>query len=1137
MGIRYGAALGAMTIAMVSAMPVAAQQASADARHTIALPAQPLDESLYDLSRSTGLQLVFTDASLRKMRAPAVRGQLTARQALDLLLKGSGYTYRFVNKNTVRVLRASAAASKAAVGPISYTNGAQAGASATAASPPRPTAAEAVRNIVVTGSRIERDADETPTPITSVSEEEFDESGATELGEFIADLPAASSTLNDSTVAGNVQNSGLSAIQLRNLGDNRTLVLIDGRRTVSNSANANRVSTSTIPSSFIDRIEIITGGASSIYGSDAVAGVVNIITTDDRGFRLRTRGGITEHGDGEEFTIDGRWGTRFADGRGYFAVSGTYDRDYGIKASERDWAIRQASYDYDDDGFNVFETLYLNSSNTLTSGDQPASTFPPNELRDLSGFTPGGVFYAANSAQDRFYDANGIVPLGPDTQTGEVVEPGDRDDGNTGYFLPNRDGYNQRALRSLLLARERYLAAGKFDFDVSDATSLFGQVQYSRVDSGEIREPVGIGFDSTVAVFDPQTGTQTDVTIGRIPCRREDLGPCNPTVPYEVFANNFTSNTRGVAWDRRFVEVGGQETDNRRETLRSWLGARGEAWGDWRWEASAGYGVYTQNQFRLNEINGLALQQALDADVGPDGAIRCADAEARAEGCVPINLFGEGSITAEAADYIRADLNQRVTIKQQTFQGFMSGSVFDLPAGAVRGAFGIDYRKDSLRLRGDELSNIGGTTGNTVPDFGGSIAAMEGFGELNIPLLTDQPFFRLLSLDVSARVADYDIRSVGTVFSYRAGLQWAPVNDLRLRAQFARAQRAPDLAELYSPPRGDFDTVRDVCDGVSPTTAGRIAARCLEDPGIQAAIAGAIADGDEPEFDQGSSNIYSPNGGNLNLKEETADTLTVGAVFEPRFLPRLSISADYYDIDIADAISQYGNEDILLQCYDSDLPASDNPFCGDVARNPNNGRILRLTQRQFNVSSLETSGIDVAVRYRFDLSDSLGIPGRWDLRYDGTHILKQESRFFGLEGLVITDQRGDLSQGSFKYRGRATASWRLDGFRLRYTAKVLGKTLDSRIRLNAFQDVQAEVPDAEFPLFLRIPAVWEHDIFASYEFDVGSAETRIYAGVNNLFDRVSPFLPTGTSSGRLTNLNGNYDVAGRRFYVGAVLEF
>jgi iron complex outermembrane recepter protein len=998
--------------------------------------------------------------------------------------------------------------------------------------------AEPEAEIRVTGSRIARETYDTPAPTIGISNADLSEAGDTELSETLADLPAVSSTLNDSAVTGNTQNSGLSSIQLRNLGDNRTLVLIDGRRTVSNSGIGNRVSLSTIPTDFVSRVDIITGGTSSVYGSDAVAGVVNIITESrDTGFKLRARSGITGEGDGQEVTFNGSWGKRFADKRGYFLVSGTYDRDWGIRATDREWAVRPVGYSYDfETGRNLFDTVFLNADGAPTSGGQPAGSFPPNVYSDLSSFISGGVFSGASSSRDRFYRDGVLVPLGPDVQTGRPVNVGTTDNGNTGYFLPNRDGYNQRTGRSLILPRERYLAAAKLDFEFSPAISAFAQVQYSKIYSGETREAVGIGWDSTFPLTDPVTGITSEYEYGKIPCLRN--GACNPFVPTVLRGNETPSTGVGIAWDRRFDEVGGQITDNERETIRSWAGLRGDLGGSWKWEASAGFGQYEQLQFRRNEINAGNLIDGLNAEIGPDGRPRCVDAAARARGCVPVNLFGEGSITPEAADWIRADLRQDLTIRQYTGQAFVSGTLLDLPAGPLGAAFGIDYRRDSQDLRGDLLSQNGGTTGNAVPNFAGSITAVEGYGEVSVPILRDQPFASLLSADASARVARYNIDRVGTVFSWRGGIQYAPIRDLRFRAQYARAQRAPDIAELFSPPRGNFEAATDVCDGVRPTTAGRIAANCRLDPGIQALFAQQAAEGVTQRYTQVGSNLFSPNGGNPGLKEETADTFTVGAVFNPGFVPGLTLAVDYYDIRIRDAIDAYSNLDIQLQCYDTDTPQTGNPFCADITRNGNNGQIVELVQRQVNLARFDTAGLDVAFNYRFRLEKLTGIPGRFDLRYDGTHVLKQEVSFDGVDGNVVNDLSGDLANGSFKYRARGSLAWSMDNFRLRWTTTYYGRISDSNTLRARYEALLATVPDAEVPTYLNIGDVVENDLYVAFDVDVGRRKSfRLYGGVNNLFDQTSPFLPTGTESGRLTNQNGAYDIAGRRFYVGASVDF
>lgn len=994
---------------------------------------------------------------------------------------------------------------------------------------------EAEGAIVVTGSRITRETYDTPAPTITLGSDDLTESGDSELSETLADLPQLSSTLNDAAVTGNTQNSGLSSIQLRNLGDNRTLVLIDGRRTVSNSGIGNRVSLSTIPTDFVDRVEIITGGTSSVYGSDAIAGVVNIVTENSRrGLRLNLRSGITEAGDGQEFTANLSYGARFADRRGYVLVSGTYDRDWGIRAVDREWAVRPVAYRYNfATGQNEFDTVYLNGD-VPTSGFQPAGTFPPNRMSDLSSFIPGGVFSGANSSRDRFYVNGQLVPLGPDVQTGRPISVGTTDNGNTGYFLPNRDGFNQRTGRSLILPRERYLLAGKVDYEFADNLEGFAQVQYSRILSGETRESVGIGWDSTYPLTDPVTGLTTEFTYGKIPCLRN--GPCNPFVPAALRGTETPSTGVGIAWDRRFDEVGGQITENERTTIRGWAGLRGEFGGSWRWEASFGYGQFDQDQWRRNEINAINLIQGLNAEIGPDGQPRCVDAAARAAGCVPVNLFGEGAITPQAADWIRADLRQDLTIRQYTAQAFMTGELFELPGGPFAVAFGADWRRDSQRLQGDLLSQNGGTTGNAVPNFSGSISAVEGYAEFSAPLLRDVPGAALLSVDASARLAKYNLDNVGTVFSWRAGVQYAPIRDLRFRAQYALAQRAPDIAELYSPPRGNFEVATDICDGVTPTTAGQIAAGCRLDPGIQALFAAQAAAGETQRFTQSGNSLYSPNGGNLDLKEETAHTFTAGGVFAPRFLPNFTLAVDYYDIRIRDAIDAYSNLDIQLQCYDTGVPRDQNPFCADITRNPVNGQIVELVQRQMNLARFDTRGIDVAANWRFTLPGFL--PGTFDLRYDGTHILKQEVSFEGVTGTVVNDLAGDLAEGSFKYRARGSIAWRIDQFRLRWSSTYYGRIKDSNILANRYEELLATNPNAEVPQFLNIGDVWEHDLFLSFDIRPDSGpDFRLYGGVNNLFDSISPFLPSGTESGRLTNQNGVYDIAGRRFYVGATMRF
>lgn len=970
-------------------------------------------------------------------------------------------------------------------------------------------------DIIVTGTRIQRDTIDTPTPIIRLGPDELDDVGAKDISETLAELPFVSLSNAATSEGGNAQSEGLATINLRALGDNRALVLIDGRRAVSNSAQANRVSLGSIPDDFIDRIEVITGGASSVYGSDAIAGVVNIITeTNQTGFKVKTQLGISDEGDDERLEGTVSWGTRFAKDRGYFLVSGTYEERLGITALDRPFSLIEADYDYNTNlGINEFNGIPAEGG---VGGDLPANTFPPNLYRDRStNFFPGGIFDADISGDDPigyYPSADEFVFFGRDVTAGDVAD---------------EYGETDRVFNNILNPRKRYLGASKFNYDLAGTTEVFGQVQFSREETLSVGRPQDFDDAEDFVFMDRETGMlQYDNGVGDI----DEDDPLVILFGPDQLKDPVTGEGLGdIDWDRRFDEVGRTETQNERTTVRSWLGIRGDAKNDWQWEASAGYGRFEQDQVRRNQLNLFALEQGIKTefvDPGNSNEIRCENEEARAQGCVPVNLFGVGSISEEAAAYIRADLHLNAVIEQQTLQGFMTGTLFEGPAGPIGAAFGIDYRKDQLTLRNDELSRFGGTTAITVPDTDGSIEVFEGFGEVNIPLLRDKPIFQQFDLDLSARVAEYDIDTVGTVFTYRAGVNWLLYQDLRIRGQYARAERAPDLTELYSPARGDTDSgIIDPCDGVTEDTVGNIGVNCLAEVSIAEVVA------DDGEFESDVSALFSTNEGNIDLESETSDSFTLGTVYSPSFAPGLSISADYYNITVDNVIELFDNNLLLRGCYDSDLSIDANPLCDRVARDLDNGELTVIRQFETNSDRLETGGLDFAVRYNFEMDGG----SRVTLRGNATHTLKHEVTRLG----ETTDIRGSLADSdAYKWRGVGSLTWQKNGVRLRYQAEYFSSILDSRARVLEFQDVQARIPDAEVPLFLYYPEYWNHSISGRYDLDIGGTEIRLTAGINNLFDDLGPFTPDGAvEAGRRGNFNRNYDVRGRRFFFGLEARF
>lgn len=961
------------------------------------------------------------------------------------------------------------------------------------------------QRVVITGSRLRRDSFSNATPLVSIDREAIADTGLGLLSEILVDgIPSISEGSSNTNTQSSVQNTGLSTINLRDLGVDRTLTLIDGRRVVSNSYSGNYVSLSTIPSGMVERVEIISGGASAIYGSDAIAGVVNIITQQDReGFEFQVRAGNTPAGGGEEFSVDFDYGTSFNNGKSYLFVASSWDRQFGVKWSDRDRAALEANYGYD-------TTLFCNQMLTEV-GDQCMRDITPADWRSRSDGTAGGVFEEGRGGVGGFfYTENGL-------QTD---------------WLEERDGIDSAQFVQLKIPNDRVSLALKFDQEFDD-TSAYFQVQYAQSDSVNNKSPEDDSESSRVLTLDPVTGEP-----GRI--RPGSISPDNPFAPSEIADNAGSS----ISWDRRFFEVGNVITDNSRKTLRTWVGMQGEMFeGDWQWDASIGYGKFRQEQTRLNELNIFRVSEALDAEFAADGVtIQCADADARARGCVPLNIFGVGSITPEMADWIRANPTITTDISQLNVLGYISGDLFELPAGNVSAAFGIEYRRDKQSVLTSEGQRNGGITFNVVPTFNGEIDVSEAFAEFGIPLVNEASFAKNLSAVFSIRVADYSPKGIDTVASYKSGLVWEPVEGYLLRANFARAQRAPNITELLSPPRGDFDSFTDICDEVTETSTDPGHDNCRQEPSIAAVIAGGGTFEDD-------NNGYSPNTGNENLKEETADTFTFGITMAPSFLEDFKIAIDYYDISIEDAIDQISNSDILRQCYNSSLPfGNDNSFCGDITRDED-GNIIEILQRVVNLSKTEARGMDLALEYSHDLGDY----GRVKFKADATHVIEHSDTFEGNDGLETINLKGQLSTGIFEDKASASLSWYKNGWRVRWSTKYLGGVVDDDERAEELAEAFAEndenclngspdcVLDPETPMFLYFPSYVRHNLSISYSMDFDNdTELRLFGGANNLFDNLGPFIPRSgdTVGGGAGNSDSEYGGGiGRFVYFGAEYKF
>ena len=966
--------------------------------------------------------------------------------------------------------------------------------------------ADAMEEIVVTGSRIRRSNLTSSIPLQVFGLEDLEEIGTTDLAEALSDLPGVEPAISPSNSNTNIQNSGLSTINLRRLGDDRTLILINGKRAVSNSGNSDRVSLSTIPVGFVQSTEVLTGGASAIYGSDAIAGVANFILEDDfEGYEVDVRVSAPEANGGDEPRVNFRAGREYSEGRGYALFAASWrDEDEIVADSSRPLTILALEFD---DPSTSDSNSFANEINT--PGCDPQNEERHCFLPSLSDTTPGGVF---ENGDAWFVDGQWF--------NDRSLQPDDRTDDQD--FFGDFDGFNFRPGRTLEASREILNLAATTSFEFTDRTRGSLTVLYSDIDSQTSSGSETLNSDDTFGPLDL-------IEVG-------NMASDHPFIPDPEVEE---TRSGSVSYDRRLIELGVQSRINNRKTVRMIADLQGSFDNGFDWELYGTYGRFKQKQSNPNEMHYRNIQEALNI-VEDGNGVQCANPAARAAGCVPLNLFGEGTVSPEAADYIRYNGYAEQERDQISAGGFVSGDLFSIPTGEVKVAAGVEYRRESQDTDGDPDGDpIGGIDGDpatddafvtslaTFPSVKSSYYVYEGYGEIDFPILRDQAF-----LQASVRVGDYD--TVGTITSYNAGLVWTPIEDILFRAQYSRSQRAPNLTELFSPARPDGDDLRDPCDNLEADGTGIsrpdgeggenadlavVTANCLAEPGIQAFFADPENEGDAFEFD---GRVQGPNAGNLDLKEETADTVTAGFVFTPRFIDNFALTADYYRIEIEDAITSVSTQDTVDLCYSAeDFP--NNRFCDVITRNTVNGEVVQVVNFQENLNEELVSGVDVTLMYEFDAPL---IRGDFDLDVRYSQYFDQEVSFEGIGGVVLTSSPlGEIGDGEEEWRARLR--YALGGFRLTYTVVYASGGVD---------DLDND-PNPGDDRYFEVGGETFHRVFLSYRFGEDN-RYRVYGGVNNIGDNHGPFLPSGLDNGSTRNIVSSLNnVVGREFFAGVRVRF
>lgn len=1022
----------------------------------------------------------------------------------------------------------------------------------------------ASQEVVVTGSRIRRPNLDSPIPVTTVQGEEFFEQGKISIAEELNELPQLRSSVNQqNSTAQGFSVSGLNLLDLRGLGTGRTLVLVNGRRHVGSDilVNATSPDVNTIPTALVQRVDVVTGGNSAIYGSDAIAGVVNfVLRRDFDGIEARAQAGTSKYGDANTYFASITAGRNFAGGRGNIAFSGEYarqdeyygfNRDYirtvsGFLVVDTDPAGTPSGSDGNPDRvfFRDIKNGSISNTGTIQFGSVVAAGV---NATNNCGRDPVGNFY---NCPYIFQPDGTLVPI-----TGTRVGLGP-----TGSFIGgNGENFQSDPTETQLSPNlDRYVAnlLGRYEF--SDALELFGEAKYARIDvlgagnsgpgfiisqglGGDVRQ--GFRLDNPFL-----TAQARGVVIEQLNRFGVNLANGAPLTAAERTA--IANGTFRVRFQESFLNLGRREVQTKRETYRAVVGARGTFNDDWSYEISGNYGQFDEFVEQRGAQGRQRLLLALDAGRNPvTGAIECRskfDPAARVPSptatgtpqqiadtlaadiaaCVPINPLG-GQFTQAQADYINIDSTAEARIRQWVANAFVAGDTsqfFELPGGPIGFALGAEYRRETNAFQVDELTRRNLTYFNPTSTFTApALTVKEVFGEVRLPLLKDLPFVHDLTVNAAGRYASYGgaAKSTGNVTAWNLGAEWSPVSDVRFRVNKSKAVRSPNLSELYTQETAGFAPAP-----VDPCSARNIGA------GAATRAANCAALGVPTSYDfvyPGSITIRF--GGNRNLKAETSKSLTIGGVVQPRYIPGLSISVDYFDIKVKDVITSVTAQNIIDRCVD--LPTIDNPFCALFQRNRGPGtapggeivgQILNgtLLQSTLNFASRRARGIDAEIGYR----TQVGRLGRLDTRLIYTHNI-QRSNFENpsdpkFENALLKELNTPQNEALFR------ASLQTGVFNFAYNMRFIGRqylnTYEDYNTLNGLPPQNIDYADTKY-----YPPIFYHGFRFGAEVRKG---TEVYLGVDNAFDTEPPLGLTGIGAG-----SGIYENRGRFFYGGIKARF
>ncbi len=1029
--------------------------------------------------------------------------------------------------------------------------------------------------ITVTGSRIAQPNLNSSTPIVSVSAAELLDTGELSLGDELNRLPALRSTVSQANSTQFIGTAGINSLDLRGLGTARTLVLVNGRRHVTSSPGTYTVDVNTIPSALLQSVDVVTGGTSAVYGSDAISGVVNfVLRRDFEGLDVRLQGGISDRGDRDSQSINVVAGKNFADNRGNIAIAFEYAKQATLLFEDRNdqtGAFTGAPGFYTVDPASVLVNGVLVTEPAAGDGIADTAFIGVNGGTYPGGTVIGGSRFGALSLGGTV--STSCIALTPANQTNPLVLArraavcnGIRSPTSGAELADNYvflgDGSLVRDVPGTNLG-----ALGGGRFGGLGATGVEGAMLSPGLDrintnvlaSFEVSPAFKPFFEGKyVRIVANQTSTQpTFVNATLSPTFFLD----NPFLTNQARAQlqtilGTTSTTGAFTFQRFNNDLGTRAEDHRRETYRVVAGVRGDlsATGNVTYEIAGNYGRTSTFYETGGNVLVARFNAATNAVRNAAGQIVCrvnADAITTNDmpGCVPLNLFGPNNSSQAARDYVLFTSSRDQWAEQINVVGYVAGDTagfLNLPGGPVGLSIGAEYRKEDAYSAFDPITQSGQTFLNSAATFAPpAVDLYEGFGEVRIPLLKDILLIDELTVTGAGRYSKYSTSDDG-VWAWNASVMYAPVPDLKIRAGLARSVRQPNLGEIYQTRAQTFaNGFVDPCSQGAAISSNPNRARNCAAAGVPTTLTytdDAGVSRTVPWVNTLAAGLSGFNQGNLGLAPETSRSLTIGAVFQPSFLPGFSLTVDYYRIKVENVISGLSGQGIADRCYD-DPVGIDNPFCaaifrrsapgtiGDYTFQGQSGRTLEgvsatsttlpivgpgFLNQPFNYAALKTSGIDVDASYRRTFGE-LNVTVRGLVSW----LQKRENYLFISDPDRSTRVHGTL--GDPQWQATANVDLRYRNIDFGYDMRFIDKMTVGAWETQFSHQGRAPTNADAFP-FRWYPSTFYHNLQLGIR---PNDQFRLYFGVDNLLDTLPPYGLTGTTTGSAV-----YPVTGRYYYSG-----